>query len=167
MMAVSRFIRHMLTTRRQVNRHFPEQCLASIKSAIKNAGALHRGEIHFAIEAALHPAQLWQAKTAHERALEVFSLTRVWDTENNNGVLIYVLLADKSVEIIADRGIHMKIAGGDAWRRIVGAMQDAFADGRFEAGAVAGIAAVAEELVRHFPAADPDRGPAPNDVALL
>ncbi len=166
MIGVSRFIRHMLTTRRQLNRHFPELCLASIKSAIKNAETSHRGEIHFAIEAALHPAQLRQGKTAHERALEVFSLSRVWDTENNNGVLIYVLLADKSVEIIADRGIHMKIAGDDAWQRIVGTMQDAFADGRFEAGAVAGIAAVAQELVRHFPAAGPDPGPAADDAAL-
>lgn len=167
MSALSRYLRHLLSTRRQVKRHFPEHCLKAIKAAIAAAEAGHREEIHFAIEAALTPGQLLQGMTAHERALEVFSSLRVWDTEYNNGVLIYVLLADKSVDIIADRGIHAKIGGDEAWRRIVGLMQSAFTEGRFEEGAVAGVAAVAQELAKHFPSHGTNTDELPNDVSFL
>ena len=166
-MTLARLVRHLLTTRLQVERHFPAQSLAAIKSAIETAESSHRGEIRFVIEAALHPGRLMQGITARERALEVFSLLRVWDTEHNNGVLIYLLLADKSVEIIADRGIHARTGGDEAWQRIVCVMQDAFAKRRFEAGAVAGIVAAAEEMVKHFPSAGDYAGELPDEVTLL
>ena len=121
----------------------------------------------FAIEAALHPGQLLEDITAHERGLEVFSLLRVWDTKHYNGVPIYVLPADKAVEIIADRGIHARTTGNETWQRIVGVMQDAFAEGRFEAGAVADVVAVSEEPVKHFPSTGTNAGDLSDDVALF
>jgi uncharacterized membrane protein len=166
-MALSRWIKHLLTTRWKMNQLFPEHSLAAIKTAIGTAEASHCGEIRFAIETALSPGQLWQGMTARERALEVFSLLRVWDTADNNGVLIYVLLADKAVEIIADRGIHQRTGGNQAWQRIIASMRDAFAAGRFEEGAVAGVGAVAEELVKHFPSTGANAGELLDDVVML
>lgn len=154
MLQCARFFKHVLATQYQLRKSFPKSCLMAIQSAISKAEAAHDGEIRFAIEANLQPMQLIHGMTAHERALEVFSQWRVWDTEHNNGVLIYVLFADKAVEIIADRGIHLK-STADTWQRITHVMRDAFAEGRFEAGATEGITAVAEELARHFPAVFP------------
>lgn len=167
MMNISRLIKHMLTTHRQVRKHFPEHSLAVIKLAIRDAESTHMGEICFAIEAALHPAQVSRGMTPRERALEVFSELRVWDTEYNCGVLIYVLLADRAVEIVADRGIHAKTAGSHAWQRIAGVTRDAFAAGQFEMGAISSVAAVAAELTRHFPAYGENLDELSNDVRLL
>lgn len=166
-MTFLRLIKHLLSTQRQVKRHFPEHALAAIKSAIRDAESAHLGEICFAIEAALQPGQVISGMTPRERALEAFSQLRVWDTEHNSGVLIYVLLADRSVEIVADRGIHAKTASSQVWQSIVGAMQDAFAAGQFEAGAVGGVSAVADTLCRHFPAGTTHQDELPNDVRLL
>jgi uncharacterized membrane protein len=102
---------------------------------------------------------LFARRTARERAIEVFGRLRIWDTEDNAGVLIYLLLADRRVEIVADRGIHAKV-GTAAWDAICGEMQRAFADGRFEAGAVLGIEAISDLLAEHFP---PD-GDNPNEL---
>lgn len=165
-MALTRLIKPLLTTHMQVKRHFPERTLAAIKSAIGDAEATHRGEMRFAIEAALQPGQVISAMTPRERALEVFSELRVWDTQLNSGVLIYVLFADRAIEIVADRGIHARV-GSETWRRIADIMQNAFAAGQFEVGAVSGVAAVAEELIRHFPAAGANPDELPNDVTLL
>lgn len=162
----SRWSRHLFTSRRRLAGHFPAQCLAAIKAAIGQAEASHGGEIRFAVEAALQPEQLWRGMKARERALELFSSLRVWDTEHNNGVLIYVLLADRAVEIVADRGIHAK-SGSQAWQHIVAAMQSAFADGHFESGSVGGVAAVAAELARHFGARGSGGNELPDDVVLL
>jgi uncharacterized membrane protein len=85
-----------------------------------------------------------------ERALEVFGLLRVWDTEHNNGVLVYVLLADRDVEIVADRGIHRHV-GEAAWQRVCETMEAAFRAGRYEQGALAGIEAISALLAGAFP----------------
>ena len=166
-MTISRWSRHLLGSRHQLTRHFPVDCLAAIKAAIARAEAMHRGEIRFAVEAALQPEQLWRGLSARERALEVFSTLRVWDTEHNNGVLIYVLLADRAVEIVVDRGIHTKSGGSEVWRNIITAMQSAFAEGHFASGSVDGVAAVAAELACHFGATGSDGNELPDDVVLL
>ena len=166
-MNITRICRHFWMAQWQIRCNFPVHTLAAIKSAIRDAEASHVGEIRFALEAALRPGQLMQGMTARERALEVFSQLKIWDTQHNNGVLIYVLLGDRAVEIVADRGIHLKAGGDVAWRRIIQTMQHAFKEGRFEAGAVSGIAAVADHLAQHFPVADSDTGELPDDVALL
>ncbi|WP_136418286.1 TPM domain-containing protein [Herbaspirillum sp. ST 5-3] len=161
---ITRLFHHVAASYWQLRRQFPERSLAAIKSTIEEAESRHGGEIRFAVEAALQPAQILRGMTARERALEVFSLLRVWDTEHNNGVLIYVLLGDRAVEIIADRGIHGR---SGAWESIAHAMQDAFGRGNFESGSINGVRAVAHELITHYPVEGPKPDELPNDVELL
>lgn len=149
-MSVSRRLRHLFTSGGSVRRQFSKPTLTRIEQAIAAAESGHTGQISFAIEAALEGAALWSGLSAAERAVEVFGQLRVWDTEQNNGVLIYLLWADRDVEIIADRGIHAKV-GGAGWETICRQMETAFRAGQFEAGALAGVAAVGALLVQHFP----------------
>lgn len=125
------------------------------------------GEIYFAIEAALAPERVMHGMTPRERALEVFSELRVWDTEYNSGVLIYVLFTDRAVKIVADRGIHATPGSSHVWQRIAGLTQGPLAAGDFEAGALSSIAAVAGELTRHFPVAGTNPDELLNDVQFL
>jgi uncharacterized membrane protein len=156
MMKMIRVIRHLLFTHWQVNRAFPRGTLIAIEKAIKTCDSEHIGEIRFAVEGALHSALLFHDQTARERAVEVFSQLRVWDTEHNNGVLIYVLLADRAVEIVADRGVHAKTSSQD-WRSVCGMMETAFRRAEYRAGAISGIQAVAQHLRKHFPASGDTR----------
>jgi uncharacterized membrane protein YgcG len=149
-MEIQRIIKHMLFTDWQLRRAFTADCLAAIQSAIHASEQLHGGEIRFAVEGSLDGVSLLTDQSSNQRALQVFSQLRVWDTERNDGVLIYVLLADHAVEIVADRGIHAK-SGNDAWGAICREMQSDFAKSAFQAGALKGIAAVASVIGTHFP----------------
>ena len=143
----------------QVNRAFPRQTLISIEQAIKASEAAHVGEIRFAVEGALHSTPLFNGQSARDRALDVYSQLRVWDTEHNNGVLIYLLLADRDIEIVADRGIHSKV-GPREWENICRKMETAFKQANYEGGVVSGIQAVTQHLTKHFPAS----GAGPNEL---
>ncbi len=145
-----RFWRHLVTDHRTARRVFPPEALEHIQHAIAEGERRHAGQVCFAVEAALPLSLVLQHETPRARAVETFGRLRVWDTEHNSGVLVYVLLADKDVEIVADRGIHRKV-GEAAWRDICRTMESAFREGRFEQGAVAGIEAVSALLARHFP----------------
>lgn len=145
-----RLLRHWMTDRRALNRAFPGPALVAIETAVGEAERRHAGQIRVVLEASLETRDLLAGVGARERALEVFSRMRVWDTEHNNGVLIYLLLADRDVEIVADRGIH-RHCGTAVWEDICHVMEAAFREGRFEAGVLAGIAAVAGQLAAHFP----------------
>ena len=149
-MNIHRMATHFLTTHWQVNRAFPPSSLNAIEQAIRVSKAAHVGEIRFAVEGALHSTPLFKGQSARERAIDVFSQLRVWDTEHNNGVLIYLLLADGAVEILADRGIFAKVPPHD-WEHLCRAMESAFKQRKFEEGVVSGIHAVTQYLVRHFP----------------
>jgi uncharacterized membrane protein len=149
-MNLKRIMRHLSNGRAKVRRTFPSRTLDAIEHAIRETEEKHNGQIRFAVEAALELAPLLAGQTAQQRALEVFSRLRVWDTEHNNGVLIYLLLADRDVEIVADRGIHPRL-GQETWEAICREMEAAFRKGQFEAGVLAGIRAVGEHLSRHFP----------------
>jgi uncharacterized membrane protein len=157
----------LFTTDAAVKRHLSDKTLSVITSAVAAAERQHRGEICFAVEAALEPGQLVREVTPRQRALEVFSQLRVWDTELNSGVLIYVLFADRAVEVVADRGIFDKTAKNHCWENIVKAMEAEFAKGNFEVGAVEGVNAVAKELITYFPADDNNPDELPNKVVLL
>ena len=165
-MDIRRIFRHLLVTDRQVNRAFPRETLLAIEQAIKASEKAHVGEIRFAVEGALDGAPLLKGQSARERAIEVFSRLRVWDTEHNNGVLIYLLLADRDVEVVADRGIHAKV-GSHEWEKICRTMETAFRQAKYEWGAVSGIQAVTEHLVQHFPAAGGDRNELPDRPVIL
>jgi uncharacterized membrane protein len=124
--------------------------LARIEHAIAEAEKTHAGQICFVVEDALSLKHLLVDLPARDRAIEVFSHMRVWDTEHNNGVLIYLLLADRTVEIVTDRGVHAKL-GQDAWDTVCREMESAFSRGKFEEGAIAGIQKVGELLALHYP----------------
>jgi TLP18.3/Psb32/MOLO-1 phosphatase superfamily protein len=149
-MDFARIVRHLFTTEGKLKRVLPEGDLAAIEKAIAASELRHNGEIRFAVEAALGTAALIDGESARERSIEVFATLHVWDTAQNNGVLIYLLLADRDVEIVADRGIHSKV--GDAqWEAICRTMESAFSEGRYKEGVIGGIEAVAEQLALHFP----------------
>ncbi len=150
-MDIKRIMRHLSSGGAVVQRAFPSRTLEAIERAIRATEVKHDGQIRFAVEAALELAPLLAGQTAQQRAIDVFSKLRVWDTEHNNGVLIYLLLADRDVEIVADRGIHARL-GKEVWEAICREMEAAFRAGHFEAGVLAGIHAVGEHLAHHFPA---------------
>ncbi|MCX7184313.1 MAG: TPM domain-containing protein [Nitrosospira sp.] len=149
-MNFTRVLRHLFTGRMALRRAFPAASLEAIEQAIRQSEASHDGEIRFAVEAALHILPLLGKQSARQRSIEVFSQLRVWDTECNNGILIYLLLADRHVEIVADRGIHSKV-GSEEWEKICRAMETAFRQRRFETGVIAGIGTISEHLRAHFP----------------
>lgn len=165
-MQINRIIKHLLTTESQVTRAFPPHALHAIEKAIRASEAAHAGEIRFAVEGSLDGAPLFQAHSPRERAIELFAHLRVWDTEHNNGLLIYLLLADRAVEIVADRSIHAKV-GSDEWSRVCRHMEAAFKQSSFEDGVVSGIQAVTQHLARHFPANPARVNELPNRPVVL
>jgi uncharacterized membrane protein len=148
---IARLVRHLIGEDLALRRTFPRGVLARIAAAVAQQERRHTGELRFVAEGGLPPGHLLRGRSARERAVELFARLGVWDTEANNGVLIYVLLADRAVEIVADRGICARV-GAQAWETICGEMQRSFAAGRFEAGALAGLEAVSDLLVAHFAA---------------
>lgn len=159
-------LRHLCMTHWQVRRRFPPASLHAIAAAIQTAEARHQGEIACVIEGALPGAALLKGLSARERALEVFAQQRVWDTEHNNGVLIYLLLADRRVEIVADRGIHAKV-GTEGWEPVCREMEAAFREGKFEEGVKEGVRAVAEAMLHHYPASGRARNELPDEPVVL
>ena len=158
-MGIKRIGKHLLEHRWRLRRIFPAGSLARIEQAIKAGEATHAGQVRFVVEGALDGAPLFRNQPARERALDIFSQLRIWDTHDNNGVLIYLLLADHDVEIVADRGINARV-GYAGWEKICQEMETDFRSGYFEHGVIKGIEAVSRELAMHFPR----RGAGPNEL---
>jgi uncharacterized membrane protein len=150
MVSLSRLFNHFLMTGWYARRRFPPSTLSAIEAAIATAERKHGGEIRFAVESELSTSALLQDLSPRARALQVFGELGVWDTEHNNGVLIYVLLADHDVEIVADRGFTDKVSAAE-WTAVCTTIEKEFRGGAFERGALAGIAAVSALVARHFP----------------
>ena len=150
-MNIQRIVTHLRMGNAQVRRAFPRSTLTNIEQAIKTSEAAHVGEIRFAVEGALDGMALFKGQSARERAIELFSQLHVWDTLHNNGLLIYLLLADRAVEIVADRGIHAKVSSQE-WNQVCRQMETAFKQSNFESGVLAGVLAVTRHLAAHFPA---------------
>jgi len=165
-MAVMRMLKHLCATRGATRRRFSDEVDAAIDSAIGAAEARSSGEIRFVIETALEIAELWAGVTPRERAGQVFAQLRVWDTELRNGVLIYVLAADRDVEIVADRGAAARISPTE-WEGVCRLIESHFREGRFREGAIAGVEAVGGLLEREFPSTSGNRDELPNQPALL
>jgi hypothetical protein len=161
-MDLKRIARHLFSWPRA----FPEKAMAAIERAITSSEATHRGEIRFAAEGALDSPALFVGQSARERAIEVFSQLRVWDTEENNGVLIYLLVADHDIEIVADRGINAKVAHGE-WERICRGMESALARGALEEAMVDGVKEVSLLLARHYPPRPGGRNELPDKPVML
>jgi hypothetical protein len=150
-MSLGRALRHLLAGPWRVRRAFPPHVLRAIEESITASERQHRGELRFVVEGDLEFLPVLRGLTPRERALEVFSSLRVWDTEENTGVLIYVQLTDRDIEILADRGVA-KLIPQPEWDAICRRMEDAFRASRFQAGALQGIREVSGLLIRHFPA---------------
>lgn len=159
MRASHRLLRHTVIDHLAVRRAFPPTSLARVEQAIAAGERRHSGQVCVAVEGALPPLRVLRRLTPRERALEVFGLLRVWDTEENAGVLIYVLLADRDVEIVADRGIDRRVAPG-AWQGICARMEAAFRESRFVDGVLIGIGEISALLATHFP----HTGNVPNEL---
>lgn len=155
-MNFKRILKHLSVSHAAMRRIFPRATLDNIERTIAEMEQTHAGQIRFAVEAALDIRPLIAGQTARERAIEVFSRLRVWDTEHNNGVLIYLLLADRKVEIVADRGIHVRL-GPAVWEAVCQEMESAFRQGRFEQGVMAGIRSVGRHLAQHYPHVGPGK----------
>ena len=149
-MGIKRISKHLIANRSRVWRAFPARALANIERTIKACEATHSGQIRFVVEGALDGAPLLKNQSARARALDIFSHLRIWDTAQNNGVLIYLLLADHDVEILADRGINALVAAAE-WERICTIMEGEFRRRNFEAGVISGIEAMSRLLLKHFP----------------
>lgn len=165
-MDTARILRHLTFPRWRVHRAFPKNALHAIAMAVRESETLHDGELRFVLEGGMDLPLLLRNVSARQRAVELFSRLRVWDTEHNSGVLIYVQLADRKVEILADRGIHQRV-GQAPWQRICAQMQKAFGEGRFEAGAVAGVHDVGRVLAEQFPARRENPDELPNAPVVL
>lgn len=161
-----RFWRHVVMTPATARRAFPEPALQAIQRAVGEHEKRHRGELRFVVEAELTTAQLRAGLTSRQRASELFAQLNVWDTTERTGVLVYVMLADHTVEILADRGISAVIEPA-TWQAICESMVAAFREGRFEAGSIRGIEAIAALLARHFPANSDNANELPDRPVML
>jgi uncharacterized membrane protein len=149
-MQLKRVLKHLVISERHARRIFTKNHLELIAQTIKASEKFHSGEIRFAVESSLEFQPLLRKLTARERAIEIFSRLRVWDTEHNNGVLIYILLADHAIEIVADRGIHARV-GTPGWENLCREVQASFSRHQYGEGATVCVQTISKLLIEHFP----------------
>jgi uncharacterized membrane protein len=154
----ARVWRHLWLDQADARRAMPHQVVERLKARVSASEQRHTGQVRICIEAAWPLPDLWRGATARQRAVAMFAKLRVWDTEHNNGVLIYLLLAERSIEIVADRGLSRKVAPHE-WHAIVEHMGAALREGRFEDGVTQALEEVSALLVQHFPAQPGERHP--------
>ena len=146
---LSRIFTHRWFDEADTRRALPPDALARIEARVAASEKHHSGEIRVSVEAGLPLSYLWKNLSARDRAIMLFGKLRVWDTEQNNGVLIYLLLADHAIEIVADRGLNQHVSPAQ-WQALIAPMRAAFAQGRFEAGLLQAIDAIDVLLAQHF-----------------
>jgi len=147
---LARILRHRWWDERDAARAMPEAALQRIEARVAASETGHSGEIRVVIEAGLPLSYLWQDLSARDRAITLFGKLRVWDTEANNGVLVYLLLAEQAIEIVADRGLSPHVSAAH-WQALIAPMREAFRQGRFEPGLAEAVAAIDTLLHTHFP----------------
>jgi hypothetical protein len=147
---LARWIHHLWVGPLHVRRAFPREAFERIERAIAEGERGHRAELRFAVESSLDAVNLWRGTTARERALQVFSEFRIWDTEEDNGVLVYLLWADHAVEVVADRGA-MKHVDAAVWQRACAQLVEACRSGRQADGALEAIATIGAALAQAYP----------------
>lgn len=161
----ARWWRHRWMPERAAERAVPPAMAEQLQARVSASEARHSGEIVVCVEAALPNKDLWRAGreapwpvVIRERALFWFGQLRVWDTEHNNGVLIYLLLAERCVEIVVDRGISRHVAD-EHWQSVVQALGQHLQSGDFESGLTQALQEVSALLVEHFPLQPDDVNP--------
>jgi uncharacterized membrane protein len=145
-----RLARHRWNDRSDVDRALPPEAMQRLAARVAASEQRHSGEIRVCVEPSLPTSYVLKGLVARDRAIMMFGKLRVWDTEHNNGVLIYLMLAERAIEIVADRGLNRHV-GRDEWQAIVDRMREALQAGRFEDGLNDAIDAVDALLARHFP----------------
>lgn len=155
---LARILRHRWHDETDVDRVLPRAALERLAARVAASEGAHTGEIRLCVEPALPTSYLWRGLGARDRAITMFGKLRVWDTEYNNGVLIYLMLAEHAIEIVADRGLNRHV-DREHWAVIVRGMREPLRAGRFEDGLAAAIDAVHTLLVRHFPLAEGQTNP--------
>ncbi len=145
------WLRHLWLDAADSSRHLPDAALHRLEAAVRASEARHLGELRICVEAGLSLPRLWRGQSPRQRAIECFGLLRVWDTEHNNGVLIHLLLADRRIEVVADRGLSQRVPP-ETWQSLTDQLGQALARGEVEAGLQQAIAQVGELLHSHFPA---------------
>lgn len=163
---LSRVLRHLVSGEWLVHRRFSPSDLNRITGAITQAEESHCGDIRFCVEAALDLSDLWNGLSSQDRATEVFSQLRVWDTERNNGVLLYLLLADRQFEIVADREVAKKVDPVQ-WRQICEEVEHSFKNQKFVDGVVLAISRISALLAQHFPRHADSRSELPDEPVIL
>jgi uncharacterized membrane protein len=153
-----RVLKHRWLDETDAKRALDDAALARLAAHVQRSELRHSGEIRVCVEAGLPLSYLWRGAAARERALAMFGKLRVWDTEHNNGVLIYLLLAERAIEIVADRGLNRHVPAAE-WRRLSAGMAAAFKAGRFEDGLAEAIDMVDRLLLQHFALATGERNP--------
>ena len=161
-----RILRHLFSGPWQVRRRFCKDAMQRIQTEITSSEHQHLGELRFAVEAGLHWRALLHGTTARARAIEVFSQLRIWDTEHNSGVLIYVQLIDRKVEILADRGINALVPQIE-WDAICRRLEQSYRRGEFEQGTLAAVEEITVRLARHFPPREANPNELPNRPVIL
>jgi uncharacterized membrane protein len=158
---LQRILRHRWLDEADTRRAVPPELVDQLARHVAASEQRHTGEVRIYVEAGLPFSYLWRDATPRERAVAMFGKLRVWDTEQNNGVLIYLLLAEHAIELVADRGVNRHVSPAQ-WQEIVRNMGGAFRAGRYEEGLTRAIDEVTALLVKHFPATPG----APNDNEL-
>ncbi|MES2183319.1 MAG: TPM domain-containing protein [Pseudomonadota bacterium] len=148
--SLARIVRHRWYDESDTHRAIPPALVERLMQRVAASERRHTGEIRICVEAGLPTSYLWRGATARNRALTLFGKLRVWDTEHNNGVLIYLLLADHAIEIVADRGLNLHVDSAQ-WQHLVAHMGDAFGAGRYEDGLTQALEEVSALLVDTFP----------------
>jgi len=165
-MNMKRILRHLFLPQLSIGLAFPKRVLLAIERAVAESEQRHDAELRFAVEAGLTFPALWHGQTARQRAVEVFSQLRVWDTGHNSGVLIYVQLVDRKVEILADRGINALVPQAE-WDAICRRIEQRYRKGEFEQGTLAAIEEITVRLARHFPPRETNPNELPNRPVVL
>ncbi|MDM0077485.1 TPM domain-containing protein [Variovorax sp. J2P1-59] len=165
---LARLWRHRWVDEAEVRHALPPDVLERLERRVGASERRHSGEIRICVEAGLPMSYLWRDARPRERAITLFGKLRVWDTEDNNGVLIYLLLAEHAIEIVADRGIDAHVSDED-WAAMARRMGAAFREGRFEDGLTQALEEVSALLVEHFPLAEgqADRNELPDAPVVL
>ncbi len=152
MSRATRLLRHRWLDEADTHKAIPPAMLHRLMQRVAASEARHSGEIRICVEASLPSSYVWRDATARERAVAMFAKLRVWDTQHNNGVLVYLLLAERAIEIVADRGLSARVPPAQ-WVSMVARMGGAFREGRFEDGLTQSLEEVSALLVQHFPLA--------------
>lgn len=165
---IGRLLKHRWTDHSDVRRALPPAAEQKLEAQVQASEARHSGEICVCVEASLPLSYLWKKLSARQRALTLFGKLRVWDTEANNGVLIYLLLADNAIEIVADRGLNSRVSAAQ-WQGVVQRLREHLGQGRFQDGLQQAVQEVDRLLSAHFPLAPGQSNPneLPDRVILL